>query len=75
MGLIRNSRDFSMSGNNEKRKCVDCLHCKVSSCSTRNSRLCFCSKDSRTEGSNKIYDLESYWLFKKVCKKFEDMAC
>ena len=70
MGLIRNSRGFSMSANNEKRKCVDCLHCKVSFCSTRNSKLCFCSKTG-----NREYDLEIFWIVKKACKKFEDMAC
>ena len=54
---------------NNKKNCADCLHCKVAYCSTRNSRLCFCAKDK-----NKIYDLETYWITKSVCKKFEDMT-
>jgi len=54
---------------NKKKNCTDCLHCKVSSCSTRNSRLCFCSKDRQ-----KVYDIETYWLSKAVCRKFEDMS-
>jgi len=69
MGLMSSSNDFLMSEKNENKNCGDCLNCKVASCSTRNSRLCFCSKDK-----NKIYDLEIYWLTKKVCKKFNDMS-
>ena len=81
MGWMGNSGGFLMSErkamnreqlkvNKEERKCTDCLHCKVAYCSLRNSRLCFCAKDK-----NKIYDLETYWLTKAVCKRFKDMAC
>jgi len=71
MGLMQSSIAFLALESNQmnKKTCTDCLHCKVASCSTRNSRLCFCAKDK-----NKLYDLEAYWLLKKVCKKFEDMS-
>ena len=79
MGLMKSSNAFLKSERNKMNKeqltvnkgrtCTDCLFCKVASCSTRNSRLCFCSKDKITS-----YDLETYWLLKKVCKKFEDMS-
>jgi len=69
MGLIASSNAFLMSERNKKKNCGDCLHCKVASCSTRNSRLCFCSKEKNT-----FYDLETYWLSKTVCKKFIDMS-
>jgi hypothetical protein len=51
------------------KTCLDCLHCKVSSNSTKNSRLCFCSVTKSKERY-----LESYWLAKSVCKKFVDMS-
>jgi len=79
MGLMLSSIAFLASESNQMNReqrtenkgmtCTDCLFCKVASCSTRNSRLCFCAKDK-----NKLYDLEAYWLLKKVCKKFEDMS-
>ena len=69
MGLMKSSNAFLMSERNKKKNCGDCLHCKVSAASSRNCRLCFCSKDRQ-----KLYDIETYWLLKKVCKKFEDMS-
>ena len=60
---------FQITKNDEKRKCVDCLHCKVSAASTRNWRVCFCS-----EQKVKTYDSEFFWLSKSVCRKFEDMT-
>jgi len=57
------------TGNNEKKTCCDCLHCKVSADSSQNHRLCFCSN-----AKNKQYDLEFYWLNKSVCKQFADMS-
>ena len=54
---------------NEKRKCVDCLYCKVSATSSKNCRLCFCS-----QAKNRQYDLEFYWLNKSICKQFADMS-
>lgn len=54
---------------NEKKKCTDCLHCKVSATSTKNSRFCFCAKRKQ-----KKYEAEFYWLNKSVCQKFEDMS-
>jgi len=53
-----------------KKSCIDCLHCKVCAMSTKNSRLCFCSKTK-----NKERDLEIFWRNKNVCKKFVDMVC
>ena len=70
MGLMKSSNAFLISERNKKKNCGDCLHCKVSSCSTKKSRLCFCSKDRQ-----KLYDIETYWLTRQVCKKFIDMAC
>jgi len=69
MGLIASSNAFLMSERNKKKNCGDCLHCKVSSCSTKKSRLCFCSEDKHKE-----HDIESFWLTKMVCRKFEDMS-
>jgi len=53
-----------------KKTCLDCLNCKVSAKSTDKCRLCFCS-----ETKKKINRKETYWLTKKVCDEFEDMAC
>ena len=66
---MKSSKDFLKSERNKNKNCGDCLHCKVASCSSRNSRLCFCSKDKNT-----FYDTEAYWLKKTVCRKFEDMS-
>ena len=55
--------------NNEKRKCIDCLHCKVSVRSTENCRLCFCTEIGRIAVINELY-----WLNKKACENFEDMS-
>ena len=55
---------------NEKKNCLDCLHCKVSAKSTRNCRLCFCAETGKKEKHK-----EPYWIIKPVCKKFTDMAC
>ena len=52
-----------------KRKCTDCLHCKVSAMSTGNSRLCFCVEIGRIAVINEIY-----WRNKTPCHKFNDMA-
>ena len=52
-----------------KKNCTDCLHCKVSSTSTKNCRLCFCS-----ESNKKDFHKEIYFYYKPVCRKFEDMS-
>jgi len=54
---------------NEKKKCTDCLHCKVSVKSTENYRLCYC-----TEIGKKAVVSENYWRDKAVCKNFKDMT-
>ena len=80
MGLMRTLNAFLMSErdavnseqlslNNEKRKCIDCLFCKVAFMLSKNCKMCFCSKDK-----NKVYETETFWLKKPVCKKFEDMS-
>jgi len=56
--------------NKKKKNCCDCLHCKVFEGSTKDCRLCFCS-----ERKTKAYYQEKYWMTKKVCDDFEDMAC
>jgi len=53
----------------KKKTCLDCLHCKVSVKSTRNCRLCFCSKAEKKENHQ-----EFYWLIKKLCDNFFDMT-
>jgi len=53
----------------KRKKCTDCLNCKVSSTSTKDKKLCFCS-----QAKNKKYLTLAYWITKKVCKKFEDMT-
>ncbi len=53
----------------DKKTCADCLHCKVSSMSTKNCRFCFCSQMKHIENR-----LEVYWNRKPVCKKFNDMT-
>jgi len=53
----------------EKRKCIDCLYCKVCAMSPGKLRLCFCS-----ETKNKEREIEAFWLNKSACKKFEDMS-
>jgi hypothetical protein len=55
---------------NNQKTCADCLHCKVSAKSTEKCRLCFCS-----ESKKHIKHKETYWLVKKPCNEFEDMAC
>jgi hypothetical protein len=52
-----------------QKTCLDCLYCKVSARSTSNCRLCFCS-ETRAKERHK----EQYWLEKKPCGKFDDMA-
>jgi len=54
---------------NKVKTCVDCLHCKVSSTSTKNCRLCFCE-----ESNVKDFHKEIYFYHKPVCRKFEDMS-
>jgi len=53
-----------------KKTCFDCLNCKVSAKSTEKRRLCFCSEKKKKENHK-----EKYWMNKKVCEEFEDMAC
>jgi len=54
---------------NEKKTCLDCLHCKVAAMSTVKSRWCFCEVSK-----NQLRYREIYWqIKKKVCKKFNDM--
>jgi hypothetical protein len=53
-----------------KKNCGDCLYCKVSAFSTKHLRLCYCSETEKKEKR-----IEFYWLNKKPCGKFEDMAC
>ena len=55
--------------NNEKRKCIDCLFCKVSVKSTENCRMCFCTEIGRIAVISELY-----WLNKSVCQQFEDMS-
>jgi hypothetical protein len=62
-----NSEQLVMS--NEKRKCTDCLHCKVYASSTEECRLCFCVVIGRKAILNELY-----WRNKSVCQKFSDMA-
>jgi hypothetical protein len=52
-----------------KKTCADCLHCKVSKKSTKESRMCFCS-----EKKKRTNHIETYWLVKKPCDEFEDMS-
>jgi len=52
----------------KEKKCINCLNCKVSAISPKNSRICFCAKRKETE-----YEDEIYWQNKIACKKFEDM--
>jgi len=52
-----------------QRTCLDCLYCKVSARSTVKCRLCFCEKKEIQERHK-----EAYWLAKKPCVDFEDMA-
>ena len=65
--LTENNEQLAIS--NKKRNCTDCLHCKVCAMTYINTRICFCSKEK-----NKQYDLETFWITKKVCKKFEDIS-
>jgi len=51
------------------KTCFDCLYCKVSSKSTKNCRLCFCSQTD-----TKVRHRELYWLNKKTCDGFVDMT-
>jgi hypothetical protein len=51
------------------KSCFDCLHCKVSAKSTKNCRLCFCA-----ETKNKERHKETFWLTRKLCKKFNDIT-
>jgi hypothetical protein len=50
------------------RRCLDCLHCKVSAKSTVNVRLCYCGKAEKAKNHK-----EFFWLVKKVCNAFESM--
>ena len=54
--------------NEESKRCIDCLYCKVSGESTENCRLCFCA-----EAESKESHEEAYWLEKNVCLQFDDM--
>jgi len=55
---------------NEKMKnCFDCLHCKVSSESTEDCRLCFCSQTKK-----KVKHKDNFWLNKKPCDDFFDLS-
>jgi hypothetical protein len=53
----------------KEKSCVDCLYCKVSAKSTENNWRCFCSKAKSAKNHRELY-----WLAKKVCADFEDMA-
>jgi hypothetical protein len=53
----------------KQKTCFDCLHCKVSATSTKNSRLCFCAVSAVREDNK-----EAYWLTKPLCGKFDDMG-
>jgi len=53
----------------EKKTCVDCLHCKVSAKSTEKRRLCFCSEKKKKQNHNIVF-----WVDRKICKKFNDMG-
>ena len=58
-----------LTANEKKKKCIECLHCKVSAMSTENSRLCFCVEIGRKAIIN-----EFYWRNKPVCGNFSDMS-
>jgi hypothetical protein len=51
------------------KTCIDCLHCKVSTKSTVNNRLCFCSMSQNREQHKELY-----WSEKKVCGEFSSMG-
>ena len=54
---------------NEKKTCLDCLHCKVAANVWKKGMWCFCAVSK-----NKLRYIEKYWqVKKKVCKKFNDM--
>ena len=58
-----------LTRNKKKRKCTDCLYCKVYAKSTEECRQCFCTEIGRKAILN-----EFYWRNKSVCQKFEDMS-
>jgi hypothetical protein len=51
------------------KTCLDCLHCKVSVTSTKNSRFCFCSAAKTREDYN-----YTFWLTHPLCESFNDMS-
>jgi hypothetical protein len=51
------------------KTCINCLHCKVSSLSTKTRRWCYCSEAAETELRR-----DTYWLTKSVCEKFVNMS-
>jgi hypothetical protein len=53
----------------KQKTCFDCLHCKVSATSTKNSRLCFCVVSAVREDNKEVY-----WLTKPLCGSFSDMT-
>ena len=56
--------------NEEKKTCLDCLHCKVAANVWKKGRWCFCALSK-----NKPKYIEKYWqIKKKVCKMFDDMS-
>jgi hypothetical protein len=59
-----------VTGNREKRNCLECFHCKVSRKSILIKGLCFCEKKKRISGKT-----VKYWQEKEVCRWFdEDMV-
>ena len=53
----------------KKKKCTDCLHCKVSAMSTKENILCFCVNIGRIAIIKEIY-----WQNKTPCHCFSDMS-
>jgi hypothetical protein len=53
----------------KQKTCFDCLHCKVSATSTKNSRLCFCAVSAVREDHD-----DTYWFMKPLCGNFFNMA-
>jgi len=56
-----------VTGNSEKRNCLECFHCKVSRKAIMANGLCFCDKKRRIKEKAVIY-----WQKKKVCRLFDD---
>ena len=61
-------KNEQLAMSNGKRKCIDCLNCKVSKTPIKNRMVCFCIENNSEEKH-----VENYWRKKTVCSKFIDM--